>query len=193
MKIDPRYFRPTEVETLLGDCSKARTQLGWRPEVSFEVAGARRWWKPIWTSRKRDSLMQQHGFKVFTTMNDDARVFVAGHRGLVGSAIVRELRRAGLREPGASAAARSSTCASRMRSMRSSSRSVRSTSSWRRPRSAASTPTTPTRRTSCATTCRSRPTSSTRPGAPACRSSASSARAASIPSSRRSRCARMPC
>ncbi|MFO7962578.1 MAG: GDP-mannose 4,6-dehydratase [Desulfobacterales bacterium] len=33
--IDPLYFRPTEVETLLGDCSKAGAQLGWRPETSF--------------------------------------------------------------------------------------------------------------------------------------------------------------
>jgi GDPmannose 4,6-dehydratase len=34
--IDPRYFRPTEVETLLGDPSKARNKLGWKPRISFE-------------------------------------------------------------------------------------------------------------------------------------------------------------
>jgi GDPmannose 4,6-dehydratase len=34
--VDPRYFRPTEVETLLGDPTKAREKLGWRPEVSFD-------------------------------------------------------------------------------------------------------------------------------------------------------------
>jgi GDPmannose 4,6-dehydratase len=33
--IDPRYFRPTEVELLLGDATKARTKLGWTPTVSF--------------------------------------------------------------------------------------------------------------------------------------------------------------
>ena len=33
--IDPRYFRPTEVDTLLGDCSKARKQLGWEPKTTF--------------------------------------------------------------------------------------------------------------------------------------------------------------
>ncbi len=33
--VDPRYFRPTEVESLLGDASKARTQLGWSPKISF--------------------------------------------------------------------------------------------------------------------------------------------------------------
>lgn len=34
--IDPRYFRPTEVENLLGDASKARDELGWEPTVNFE-------------------------------------------------------------------------------------------------------------------------------------------------------------
>lgn len=34
--VDPRYFRPTEVETLLGDPTKAKTQLGWTPEYGFE-------------------------------------------------------------------------------------------------------------------------------------------------------------
>jgi GDPmannose 4,6-dehydratase len=36
IRIDPRYFRPAEVETLLGDASKAERELGWRPRVSFE-------------------------------------------------------------------------------------------------------------------------------------------------------------
>lgn len=35
VKVDPRYFRPTEVETLLGDSGKARQRLGWRPAVAF--------------------------------------------------------------------------------------------------------------------------------------------------------------
>nr|WP_207162387.1 GDP-mannose 4,6-dehydratase [Thiocapsa imhoffii] len=35
--VDERYFRPTEVETLLGDATKAREQLGWSPEISFET------------------------------------------------------------------------------------------------------------------------------------------------------------
>ena len=33
--IDPRYFRPTEVESLLGDASKAKNKLGWTPKISF--------------------------------------------------------------------------------------------------------------------------------------------------------------
>jgi GDPmannose 4,6-dehydratase len=36
IKVDPRYFRPTEVETLLGDPSKAKDKLGWSPKISFE-------------------------------------------------------------------------------------------------------------------------------------------------------------
>jgi GDPmannose 4,6-dehydratase len=36
VKIDPRYFRPTEVETLLGDAGKAKAKLGWEPVISFE-------------------------------------------------------------------------------------------------------------------------------------------------------------
>ena len=36
VKIDPRYFRPAEVETLLGDASKAETELGWKPEISAQ-------------------------------------------------------------------------------------------------------------------------------------------------------------
>jgi GDPmannose 4,6-dehydratase len=35
VRVDPRYFRPTEVHTLLGDSSKARKVLGWRPTVTF--------------------------------------------------------------------------------------------------------------------------------------------------------------
>ena len=65
--------------------------------------------------------------------------------------------------------------------------------SWRRQRSAASAPTTPIRPISCATTCRSRPTSSTPPGAMACRSCCSSARAASTRSSRRNPLKKSPC
>ena len=37
IKIDPRYFRPTEVETLLGDASKAKKKLNWIPKISFET------------------------------------------------------------------------------------------------------------------------------------------------------------
>ena len=36
IEVDPKYYRPTEVETLLGDPSKAKRQLGWKPEVGFK-------------------------------------------------------------------------------------------------------------------------------------------------------------
>jgi GDPmannose 4,6-dehydratase len=36
IRIDPKYYRPTEVETLLGDPSKAKQELGWSPRTSFE-------------------------------------------------------------------------------------------------------------------------------------------------------------
>jgi GDPmannose 4,6-dehydratase len=36
IKVDPKYFRPAEVETLLGDASKAKEKLGWKPKISFK-------------------------------------------------------------------------------------------------------------------------------------------------------------
>jgi GDPmannose 4,6-dehydratase len=36
VEIDPRYYRPTEVDHLLGDATKARKELGWRPKVTFQ-------------------------------------------------------------------------------------------------------------------------------------------------------------
>ena len=36
MKIDPKYFRPTEVEVLISDPKKARTKLGWKPKIRFD-------------------------------------------------------------------------------------------------------------------------------------------------------------
>jgi GDPmannose 4,6-dehydratase len=40
VEIDPRYFRPAEVEQLLGDCSKARERLGWTPTTTVEQLAA---------------------------------------------------------------------------------------------------------------------------------------------------------
>ncbi len=65
VKIDPRYFRPTEVETLLGDCTKARTRLGWAPEIGF-AALVQEMVEADLEIAKRDSYMKQRGFKVFT-------------------------------------------------------------------------------------------------------------------------------
>jgi len=64
VRIDPRYFRPAEVETLLGDSSKARKVLGWAPEVGFEAL-VKEMIDADLEIAKRDSHMQQQGFKVF--------------------------------------------------------------------------------------------------------------------------------
>ena len=60
--VDPRYFRPTEVETLLGDASKARTKLGWTPRTSFNEL-VREMAEEDLRAAERDELIRQHGFK----------------------------------------------------------------------------------------------------------------------------------
>lgn len=60
--VDPRYFRPTEVETLLGDASKARTKLGWTPRTSFNAL-VREMAEEDLRAAERDELIRQYGFK----------------------------------------------------------------------------------------------------------------------------------
>jgi GDPmannose 4,6-dehydratase len=60
--VDPRYFRPTEVETLLGDASKARSKLGWEPRISFEQL-VREMVLEDHAIAKRDSIIQEHGYR----------------------------------------------------------------------------------------------------------------------------------
>jgi GDPmannose 4,6-dehydratase len=64
VKIDPRYFRPTEVETLLGDASKAREKLGWKPEIDFQTLVSEMVTEDLGLAQ-RDALMARQGFKVF--------------------------------------------------------------------------------------------------------------------------------
>jgi GDPmannose 4,6-dehydratase len=64
IKVDPRYFRPTEVETLLGDPTKARTKLGWIPEIGFEAL-VREMVAADLELAKRDALIAREGFKTF--------------------------------------------------------------------------------------------------------------------------------
>ena len=63
VKIDPRYFRPTEVETLLGDASKAREKLGWTPKISFHELVSEMVAEDLKTAQK-DELIMRHGFNV---------------------------------------------------------------------------------------------------------------------------------
>lgn len=65
VKVDPRYFRPTEVETLLGDPSKAYKQLGWKPKTTLEEMVAEMVRYDLEIARK-DELCSQHGFKTFS-------------------------------------------------------------------------------------------------------------------------------
>jgi GDPmannose 4,6-dehydratase len=63
VSVDPRYFRPTEVETLLGDASKAREKLGWTPKIGFEEL-VREMIREDLRSAERDELVKKHGFDV---------------------------------------------------------------------------------------------------------------------------------
>jgi len=60
--VDPRYFRPTEVETLLGDPSKAKAKLGWTPKTTFDELVAEMVREDL-KSAERDELIKHHGFK----------------------------------------------------------------------------------------------------------------------------------
>jgi len=62
--VDPRYFRPSEVETLLGDASKAREKLGWEPTVTFEQLVEEMMAADLETA-KRDELVKRHGFQIY--------------------------------------------------------------------------------------------------------------------------------
>ena len=60
--VDQRYFRPTEVETLLGDPSKAKQKLGWTPKISFNELVAEMVNEDL-KSAERDELIKKHGYK----------------------------------------------------------------------------------------------------------------------------------
>ena len=60
--VDSRYFRPTEVEALLGDPSKAKEKLGWEPKITFEEMVSEMMESDI-NIAKRDSLVKKYGFK----------------------------------------------------------------------------------------------------------------------------------
>jgi GDPmannose 4,6-dehydratase len=62
--VDPTYFRPTEVDTLLGDPSKAKCKLGWEPEITFENL-VKEMIRADLANAKKDYLCQTHGYNTF--------------------------------------------------------------------------------------------------------------------------------
>lgn len=62
--VDPRYYRPTEVETLLGDASKAKRELGWAPRITFRELVKEMAVEDLKIA-ERDALVQKHGYSVF--------------------------------------------------------------------------------------------------------------------------------
>jgi GDPmannose 4,6-dehydratase len=64
VRVDPRYFRPTEVETLLGDPTKAKEKLGWTPKISFNQLVAEMVREDLLTA-ERDELVKKYGYTVY--------------------------------------------------------------------------------------------------------------------------------
>ncbi|MGB5261395.1 MAG: GDP-mannose 4,6-dehydratase [Gammaproteobacteria bacterium] len=64
VEVDPRYFRPTEVETLLGDSTKAREQLGWVPEITLDEMVAEMVREDLKIA-ERDELCRREGYQTF--------------------------------------------------------------------------------------------------------------------------------
>ena len=62
--IDPRYHRPAEVDSLLGDASKAQARLGWRPKVRFQELVAEMAREDL-REAERESLVKKHGYRTF--------------------------------------------------------------------------------------------------------------------------------
>lgn len=65
VSVDPRYFRPTEVETLLGDATKAKQKLGWEPKISFNDLVGEMVREDLKTAN-RDELVKNHGYDTNT-------------------------------------------------------------------------------------------------------------------------------
>ena len=93
VKIDPRYYRPAEVDLLIGDASKARKILGWQPKTTFADLVR------IMVKADQELLALQLSGKdirvVEWNMKPNDAIYVAGHRGMVGAALVRLLRARG--------------------------------------------------------------------------------------------------
>lgn len=67
VRVDPRYFRPAEVETLLGDPSKAKKLLGWEPEITVEEMCAEMVASDL-AKAKQHALLKSHGYDVAVSL-----------------------------------------------------------------------------------------------------------------------------
>lgn len=115
VSIDPRYFRPAEVDLLIGDARKAQEVLNWKPRITFEelvqimmesdlkdveqvekVAAVPRYTMHNETKHTSDLQTIIPAQKdLYNQMPQHAKIFVAGHNGLVGRALVRRLKEYG--------------------------------------------------------------------------------------------------
>ncbi|MDR1519139.1 MAG: GDP-mannose 4,6-dehydratase, partial [Planctomycetota bacterium] len=64
VRVDPRHFRPAEVETLLGDPGKAREKLGWRPKTTFAEL-VREMMRADLENARRDDLLKKSGYEIY--------------------------------------------------------------------------------------------------------------------------------
>jgi GDPmannose 4,6-dehydratase len=69
VRVDPRYFRPAEVETLLGDPGKAKANLGWEPEITAREMCAEMVVADLATA-KRHALLKAHGHNMAVSIED---------------------------------------------------------------------------------------------------------------------------
>lgn len=67
VRVDPRYFRPAEVETLLGDPAKAKARLGWEPEITVQEMCAEMIAEDLKVA-KRHALLKEHGYEIPVTV-----------------------------------------------------------------------------------------------------------------------------
>ena len=94
VEIDPRYFRPTEVDLLLGDPSKAFKKLGWKHTVDVSTARFGNGRERLDRHEETRPDLRSVAWLIFRRRPGvKRRIWVAGHRGMVGSAIMRRLAR----------------------------------------------------------------------------------------------------
>ncbi len=95
--VDTRYFRPTEVDTLLGDSSKGKKNLAGNQRSVLQTL-SEKWSRLTWRRLRKMNCAKEQDFKFITTMSKvikNSKIYVAGHRGLVGSALIRKLQSEG--------------------------------------------------------------------------------------------------